>query len=240
MAFRMDSAPPRKMTRRRFRCANLEPRSGMIRQRVFCGNPGKILHKTVGKGHPWWFIQWWYAMIVDTIRFKYWIYGLTGGNSISIYLHYTHIYIYIYIYIYYIYYIYYILYKYILYYICILYIYIKKLWIYLGLQVSKCPKTWTLRDFHPLRLWPLHSSRSTPAPAAWSSGLLLWNAMAWMAGFLLAAWWLQLHILHIFMAITLWWMFLGGYIMMAITTGKYDEWWGLSGDIIGKYDDQWT
>jgi hypothetical protein len=35
-------------------------------------------------------------------------------------------------------------------------------------------------------------------------------------------------------------MFLGGYIMMAITTGKYDEWWGLSGDIIGKYDYQWT
>ena len=132
-----------------------------------CGNPGKILYKTVGKGHPWWFIQWWYAMIVDTIRFKYWIYGLTGGNSISIYLHYTYIlyiyilyilYIYIYIILYYIILYYIILYYIILYYIILyiyiyyihIYIYIKKLWIYLGLQVPKNMNHSGLSPFAPV------------------------------------------------------------------------------------------
>ena len=210
-----------------------------------CGNPGKILYKTVGKGHPWWFIQWWYAMIVDTIRFKYWIYGLTGGNSISIYLHYTYIYNYIIYYIYilyilYILYIYYIiLYIYIIY--IYIYIYIKKLWIYLGLQVPKNMNHSGLSPFAPVAT-AAAVAQARQRPLLGALGCCYETQWPGWRVFIGSLWCLVTstpHTPHISTSswpYKLWpspcfWCFWGGlYFMMAMTTGKYMisggiEWW---------------
>ena len=173
-------------------------------------------------------------MIVDTIRFEYWIYGLTRDNSISIYLsiylsinqsiylHYTYIYIY-----------------------CILYIY---------QETVDLPRPPSAQNHEP------STKLSQPAPVATAQQsqhasarcLELWVVAMKRNGLdggerngqpmgslvtstppgITSSWPSPCDE----------WMFFWGVMQNDghDKWGNMMKWWGLSGDIMGKYDYQWT